>query len=157
MSAASSAAPAVAGQQIAKGMRTLPAGFLDERRAAYLTGRLGAQRAWYAQRSLSNRAPATRWSVSMLVVEIPGVARAASRAGADRPRPARSGRRSGRGRRGLDADTAPRCGGHRPLLNSIFRTSLCPGGSDAPTFQETEWISAGGGRGVAPPRPRSTP
>lgn len=80
MSAASLAAPAVAGQQITEGMRTLRAASLDERRAAYLTGRLEAQRAWYAERSLSNRAQATRWSVSMLVMEIVGVTLAVSRA-----------------------------------------------------------------------------
>ncbi|WP_327031808.1 DUF4231 domain-containing protein [Micromonospora ureilytica] len=80
MSAAGLAAPAVAGQQITEGMRTLRAASLAERRAAYLTGRLEAQRAWYAERSLSNRARATRWSVSMLVLEIVGVALAVSRA-----------------------------------------------------------------------------
>ena len=67
-------------EQITEGMRTLRAASLAERRAAYLTGRLEAQRAWYAERSLSNRARATRWSVSMLVLEIVGVTLAVSRA-----------------------------------------------------------------------------
>lgn len=80
MSAAGLAAPAVAGQQITEGMRKLRAASLADRRAAYLTGRLEAQRAWYAERSLSNRARATRWSVGMLVLEIAGVTLAVSRA-----------------------------------------------------------------------------
>ncbi|MHA4949766.1 DUF4231 domain-containing protein [Micromonospora sp. SD19] len=80
MSAAGLAAPAVAGQQITDGMRALRATPLEERRAAYLVGRLEAQRAWYAERSLANRARATRWSVTMLVLEIVGVTLAVSRA-----------------------------------------------------------------------------
>ncbi|WCN83658.1 DUF4231 domain-containing protein [Micromonospora sp. LH3U1] len=80
MSSAGLAAPAVSGQQITEGMRTLRAASLEDRRAAYLTGRLEAQRAWYAERSLSNRARATRWSVSMLVLELLAVTLAVSRA-----------------------------------------------------------------------------
>ncbi|MEU8420531.1 DUF4231 domain-containing protein [Micromonospora sp. NPDC048835] len=80
MSAAGLSAPALAGQQVTEGMRTLRAASLADRRAAYLTGRLEAQRAWYAGQSLSNRARATRWSVSMLVLEIVGVTLAVSRA-----------------------------------------------------------------------------
>ncbi|GGO23411.1 DUF4231 domain-containing protein [Micromonospora parathelypteridis] len=73
MAAAGLAAPAVSGQQITEGMRTLRAASLEDRRATYLSGRLEAQRAWYAERSLSNRALATRWSVGMLVLEIAGL------------------------------------------------------------------------------------
>ncbi|MET8552246.1 DUF4231 domain-containing protein [Micromonospora zamorensis] len=80
MSAAGLAAPAMTGQQITDGMRALRSASLEDRRAAYLTGRLEGQRAWYAERSLSNRARATRWSVSMLVLEIVGVTLAVSRA-----------------------------------------------------------------------------
>ncbi|MET8045592.1 DUF4231 domain-containing protein [Micromonospora sp. NPDC005215] len=80
MSAAGLAAPAVTGQQITDGMRSLRAGSLVDRRAAYLTGRLEGQRSWYAERSLSNRARASRWSVGMLVLEIVGVTLAMSRA-----------------------------------------------------------------------------
>ncbi|MEU1586805.1 DUF4231 domain-containing protein [Micromonospora sp. NPDC005710] len=80
MSAAGLMAPAMAGHQITEGMRALRATSLEERRAAYVTGRLEAQRAWYAERSLSNRTRATRWSVTMLVLEIVGVTLAVSRA-----------------------------------------------------------------------------
>ncbi|MBQ0977122.1 DUF4231 domain-containing protein [Micromonospora sp. M61] len=80
MSAAGLAAPAMTGQQITDRMRALRSSSLEDRRAAYLTGRLESQRAWYAERSLSNRARATRWSVSMLVLEIVGVTLAVSRA-----------------------------------------------------------------------------
>ncbi|WP_328376044.1 DUF4231 domain-containing protein [Micromonospora zamorensis] len=80
ISAAGLAAPAMTGRQITDGMRALRSSSLEDRRAAYLTGRLESQRAWYAERSLSNRARATRWSVSMLVLEIVGVTLAVSRA-----------------------------------------------------------------------------
>ncbi|MEU4474664.1 DUF4231 domain-containing protein [Micromonospora sp. NPDC023888] len=80
LSAAGLAAPAVTGQQITDGMLSLRAGSLADRRAAYLTGRLEGQRAWYAKRSLSNRARASRWSAGMLVLEIVGVTLATSKA-----------------------------------------------------------------------------
>lgn len=80
MSAAGLAAPAMTGQQITEGMRTLRSASPEDRLAAYLAGRLEGQRAWYAERSLSNRSRATRWSVTMLVLEIVGVTLAVSRA-----------------------------------------------------------------------------
>ncbi|MEU8184233.1 DUF4231 domain-containing protein [Micromonospora sp. NPDC049044] len=80
MSAAGLAAPAVSGRQVTDGMLALRAASLADRRAAYLTGRLEGQRAWYAERALSNRARASRWSVGMLVLEIVGVTLATSKA-----------------------------------------------------------------------------
>ncbi|MEU7588005.1 DUF4231 domain-containing protein [Micromonospora sp. NPDC049230] len=79
MSGAGLAAPALAGQQITEGMRTVRATSLAERRTSYVNGRLETQRAWYAERSSSNRARATRWSVAMLVLELVGLALAMSR------------------------------------------------------------------------------
>ncbi|MEO3772629.1 DUF4231 domain-containing protein [Micromonospora sp. B9E7] len=79
MAAAGLAAPAVTGQQITEGMRALRAAPLEDRRTAYLTGRLEGQRVWYAERSLSNRARANRWSVSMLVLEVVGLTLAIAR------------------------------------------------------------------------------
>ncbi|MFG2051824.1 DUF4231 domain-containing protein [Micromonospora sp. NPDC048935] len=79
MSGAGLAAPALAGQQITEGMRTVRATSLAERRESYVNGRLETQRVWYAERSLSNRARATRWAVTMLVLELVGLALAMSR------------------------------------------------------------------------------
>lgn len=69
-----------AGPQITAGMRSLRSFPLEERKAAYLAGRVRDQQKWYAHNARWNKQRADRWNVLLLSVEACGALAAALKA-----------------------------------------------------------------------------
>lgn len=66
--------PTEGGEQITPRMRALRTRPLPERTAAYASGRITAQRDWYAAKARWNRNRAQRWGVGLLGIELLGAA-----------------------------------------------------------------------------------
>lgn len=65
--------PASEGEEaISPAMRELRARPLDDRKAAYAKGRIGAQQAWYARKAKENKRLARLWNVILLAIEVIG-------------------------------------------------------------------------------------
>ncbi|MGP3927548.1 DUF4231 domain-containing protein [Streptomyces sp. 8N616] len=67
-------------EQITAAMRRLRELPLDQRRALYLEHRINSQRDWYRHKARWNARAATRWSVTLAVLELVGMAAGIARA-----------------------------------------------------------------------------
>jgi hypothetical protein len=64
--------PMVTGDNITAAMRTLRAATLDERKRAYIGGRVTDQQAWYDRKARYNSNRATLWRIALIVLELAG-------------------------------------------------------------------------------------
>ena len=76
----STSPPSLDGQQITEPMRRMRSASLDERKRVYELGRVAEQQRWYQRKANWNAQRASRWTATILVVEIAGVVAAIMKA-----------------------------------------------------------------------------